>query len=653
MNYTMYLALIQGNLKILPSILLMFFIIYLFFRIYSKFDISKYKEFEAKIQQKYDELEAVYGELAAMGETLEKQYSELLNNQQKLQESEEKYKFVTEVFNAGIWYWHRGEDKTFFSLKLYAIFDCNKDEVSKIEDLYKFIYDGDLERYHLSVKEYLSKKDSHYECEFRIKTKKGNCKWILEKGKALFDENGEVYRIAGSFTDISGIKEYENEVQHLTYYDALTNLPNRLYLYEDINRKIEACINNGIIGGFLFIDIDNFKFVNDTLNHTMGDKLIVEISKKLSSLTNDNRILLRLGGDELVFYVSDIEEESEIENFAKSIINIFKSPISVEDNVLHITMSIGIAIFPKDGCDVNSLLKSSDIAMYKAKDFGKNGYVFFNNNINNELIDRIQIEKYLRKALKNNEFILYYQPQVDIKNGRISGFEALIRWISPELGIVPPNRFVGVAEETGLIVDLGEWILKDACNFIKRLRREGYKSYTVSVNISIIQLIQNDFVDIVFRVLRESEVSPEDLELEITESILMESFDLMVEKLKILKEKGIKIALDDFGKGYSSLTYLKRLPITTLKIDKSFVDDIENSKISNAIVNSIIMIGHEMDLIIVAEGVETEEQFEYLTRGKCNRIQGYLFSKPLEKERALEILDKNENLQRLLKKMSQ
>lgn len=615
------------------------------FIVFIGFDISERKEFEAKLKQKYDELEATYGELAAMGETLEEQYNELLTNQQELQESEEKYRLVTEAANAGIWYWHRGEHKTFFSAELYQMFDCNKGEVCTVEDLHKFIYPKDLELFYSAIKEHTDKKNSHYECEVRVKTKKEECKWLLAKGKALFDKDGEAYRMAGSFTDVSEIKEYEQELQHSAYYDALTNLPNRLYLYENINEKINKCIEKEVIGGFLFIDIDNFKFVNDTLGHTIGDKLIIEISKRLSSFANDSRILLRLGGDELIFYVSNIENENEIEELAKSIISSFKSSVIVEDNALHITMSIGIAIFPKDGKDVNSLLKSADIAMYKAKDFGKNGYVFFNSNINNALIDRIKIEKYLRKALKNNEFVLYYQPQVDIENGKISGFEALIRWKSPELGMVPPDKFIRIAEETGIIVELGEWILKDACKFIKKLHKEGYEKYVVSVNISIIQLIQNNFIDIVFRVLNELGVSPEDLELEITESILMESFDLIVERLEILKEKGIKIALDDFGKGYSSLTYLKQLPITTLKIDKSFVDDIENSKISNTIVNSVIMIGHEMNLIIVAEGVETEEQLEYLTRSKCNKMQGYLFSKPVEEEKALELLKINRNSQ--------
>lgn len=653
MDYAIYLAYIKNNSKlafVIFGAFLVFLAIHLFFQMYIKRiainekellnSISERKEFEDKLKQKYEELESTYGELYAMGETLESQYNELLINQQELQESEEKYRLVTEAAGAGIWYWHRGERKTFLSPELYDMFECSKDEVHGIEDLHRSIYDEDLKIFRSVIKEHTDKKNSHYECVIRVKTKEDSCRWLLAKGKALFDKDGEAYRMAGSFIDISEKKKYEEQLQHLAYYDALTKLPNRLYLYENINEKIDECVNKGITGGFLFIDIDNFKLVNDTLGHTVGDKLIIEISKKLSSFTNENRILLRLGGDELIFYLSHIENENEIAEFAQKIINSFKSSIIVDDNVLHITMSIGIAVFPKDGKDVNSLLKCADMAMYKAKDFGKNGYVFFNNNINNALVDRIEIEKYLRKALNNNEFVLYYQPQVDIGNGKISGFEALIRWISPELGMVPPNKFIRIAEETGIIVDLGEWILKDACNFIKKLHKSGFENYTVSVNISIIQLIQNNFIDIVSRVLNESGISPEDLELEITESILMESFDLIVGKLEILKEKGIKIALDDFGKGYSSLTYLKQLPITTLKIDKSFVDDIENSKISNTIVNSVIMIGHEMSLVIVAEGVETEEQLEYLTRSRCNRMQGYLFSKPVEEEKALELLKK-------------
>jgi predicted signal transduction protein with EAL and GGDEF domain len=365
------------------------------------------------------------------------------------------------------------------------------------------------------------------------------------------------------------------------------------------------------------------------MGHSFGDKFLLEVAIKLLSFTDDNCELYRLGGDEFIFYIKNIKSKGHLEDYTNKIIKGFSEPFNIDGNAISTSVSIGISLFPDNGRDVDSLLKCADMAMYKVKERGKNGFCYYSSILNDEIQARVNIEKYLKKALDNNEFILYYQPQVDVKTKKIEAFEALIRWQSPELGMVSPLDFINVAEEIGFIVPLGEWILRTSCEFIKTINTNKSASYKISVNISVMQLLQDNFTEMVETVLEITGLSPSLLELEITESIIMESPDLIVEKLKTLREKGISIALDDFGTGYSSLAYLRKIPITTLKIDKLFIDDISSAECNTALTDSIIDLGHKIGLTIVAEGVETSHQLEYLESNKCDMIQGYLFSKPL------------------------
>jgi len=307
--------------------------------------------------------------------------------------------------------------------------------------------------------------------------------------------------------------------------------------------------------------------------------------------------------------------------------------------MFHTTVSIGISTYPEDGANADELMRSADIAIYKAKATGKNKYVFFNHEMQETVRQRMMIEKHLRNALQNNELLIYYQPQLDIKTGKISGFEALLRWNNNELGFVSPLEFIGTAEETHLIIPIGEWVLRNACFFLKQLHIRGYTNIIISVNVSILQLLQENFVDTVIRVLEFIKMDPKYLELEITESILMESYQAISDKLYRLKEIGVRIALDDFGQGYSSLSYLKQLPINTLKIDKSFVDSINFEESSDSLTGTIVMIGRKMGLTILAEGVETQEQMNYLIKHKCHKIQGYLISKPLPQEEVIKFYE--------------
>lgn len=392
----------------------------------------------------------------------------------------------------------------------------------------------------------------------------------------------------------------------------------------------------------LILDIDNFKYINDTMGHSFGDQLLVKVCSHLENLLGGDSTIYKLGGDSFVIVYQGFSELVQAEKLGIRLLKSFKSPFEIADSSLFITTSIGAAFYPGHGNNADELLKNADIALYKAKATGKNRIVFYNKPMDEVFLERVYIEKNLRTALMNNEFELYYQPQLDIHRKRISGFEALIRWNSPELGFVSPLRFISIAEDTHMIIAIGEWVLRNSCIYLSKLHQQGYKDLTVSVNISMIQLIQEDFIDMVMEALKQAKLEPRDLELEITESTLMESYEIVKGKLNILKDKGVQIALDDFGKGYSSLNYLRHLPISTLKIDKSFIDTIGSGNRDEYIVGLMVDIGKTMGLSVVAEGVEIREQLDYLKNSNCDKIQGYLFSKPVPEEAVMECLARSE-----------
>ena len=356
------------------------------------------------------------------------------------------------------------------------------------------------------------------------------------------------------------------------------------------------------------------------MGHSFGDQLIISIGRRISSLTSGHS-LHRLGGDEFVVYCSGFQQISDVLQLAESIIKSFGNALRIGDSILHTTVSIGISVFPEHGRTPDELLQSADIAMYKAKMTGKNKYVIYDLDMKKLVYERMTIGRCLHNALERKEFLLYYQPQIDIRTGQITGFEALLRWNSPDLGFVPPMKFISIAEETQLIIPIGKWVLYEACHFLRELQLKGYDNLVVAVNISILQLLQDNFVETILTTLEQTGLNPSCLELEITESILMESFNAVTERLHRLRCAGVKIALDDFGQGYSSLGYLKQLPIHTLKIDKTFIDGIRKEETDSNITGSIVVIGRKMGLTIIAEGVEYREQLDYLKKHKCQKVQ--------------------------------
>lgn len=435
------------------------------------------------------------------------------------------------------------------------------------------------------------------------------------------------------------LKSYQDRLHHNAYFDSLTGMPNRLSLYEDVSLRLqERSLERAAL---LFLDVDNFKYINDSLGHSYGDRLVAAIGERLTGLVLENRPIYRLSGDQLVIWLEPYRDEEQLKQLLHNIMNSCLKPFDLDGSSIHTSLSIGVSYYPEHGSDVDQLLRTGDLAMYQAKKAGGNQYACYEPAMNDSLVVRMNIEKHLRTALANNEFQLHYQPQYDSRQRRIVGFEALLRWNNPTLGYITPDRFIPVAEDTHLIIPIGEWVLQSACQFISRLRKQTGKSFGISVNLSVLQLTQDNFTEIVEQSAAAADLPLDALELEITESIFMESVDLITSKLKKLRSKGVRIALDDFGKGYSSLNCLLSLPITTIKIDKSFIDSIVSDQTYLSIAQHIISIGRTLGLDVVAEGVETEEQLRYLNDHHCHFIQGYLFSKPLPQAGVIALLDES------------
>ena len=431
------------------------------------------------------------------------------------------------------------------------------------------------------------------------------------------------------------IKQRDEKLRYQAYHNALTGLPNKLSLY-DYMSTVDSSSGKAVF----FIDIDDFKFVNDTMGHNYGDIILKKISDRINAIVKNDGTLYRISGDEFVVLYEDIDNISKVEYLANKLLDDFFIEYDNDNNNanvdIRVSFSIGIAMSPIHGVNIEELIKHADIAMYNAKKQGKKKYLVYDEALKELFMERMNIQKYLHKALENEEFDLYFQPQLDIKSNRITGLEALLRWDSPDLGQVSPQKIIEVAEESHFILPLGEWILYKACEFLKTTKEKGYTGIKMSINVSILQLFQDNFISQVLDALSKYNLEPEDIELEITETILMESFDEVKEKLQLLRDKKINIALDDFGKGYSSLSYLKQLPITTMKIDKSFIDDILEA--DDEFLSYVIALGKGMGMSVVAEGVEHESQLIYLQQNNCDVIQGFLFSRPQPKGNILEFL---------------
>lgn len=589
---------------------------------------SRYQA-EMQLQSGNEQLASLYEQLASTEEELRAQLDELWDKQKTIERSEERYRLATEGANDAIWDWDIQAGHMVTSKRwLKKLGWSDGENMNFLLSWKKNIHPEDQLKAHTILKDHLAGKTTEYLCEYRVKESSGKYLWILTRGKALFDENGIAVRMAGSFTDVTADKMRELQIQHMAYYDSLTNLPNRASVVECLSSELE---NKDAVGAILFIDLDNFKLVNDSFGYEYGDRLLVQVAKKLQQIAG-KRFVARLGGDEFIMMVKGVIDCSIIENLAKCITQAIDQPFGTDKDYFMVTSSIGIALYPKDGNKPDKIMRSADLALHQAKREGKRCYEWFQDKFEHEMLEKLHIEKGLREAIVNEEFVLHYQPVVDLNDGRIVGLEALIRWQRPEHGLIFPDNFMSVAEESGLIVPIGQWVMRAACLFGKELRDSG-QDICIAVNVSVKELLQHDFVERVARILDDTGFPSFCLELEIVETLLIEKFDVAVPKLHHLRAMGVQISLDDFGTGYSSLSYLKELPIDIVKIDRSFVIGAMKKSTHAAIIETIIELSHRLKLKVVAEGVETEGQRFFLRKKKCDKIQGFLISKPIEKDK--------------------
>jgi len=456
--------------------------------------------------------------------------------------------------------------------------------------------------------------------------------------KPLRDETGNVELLILDGYDITDRKKYQLQLEHMSTHDMLTGIANRNLLSDRICQAISHANRSGQMIAVLLLDIDRFKTINDSLGYMNGDLLLKEIAHRISSCVRVGDTVARIGGDEFVLVMSNLDDENDSSVFARKVLDALSQPVVLGGHNLAVTASVGVSLYPKDGTNIDILLKNADVAMYRAKDSGRNCFQFYSSEMNERMLQRLEIETELHLALKNNWFILYYQPQVDIFSGEIIGCEALIRMNHPERGIISPLEFIATAEDTGLIIPMGEWVIQEACRQMKLWQEEHHTDWVVAVNVSPMQFKQPDLFGVVERALAASGLPSRHLELEFTEGALMKNVSSTLELMNKFKEIGLRLAIDDFGTGYSSLNYLKQFPIDKLKIDQSFVKNITTDPSDAAIVQAIIGLARSLGLSTIAEGVETEAQLNYLRSLHCNEIQGFFFSQPVPPNKFIELL---------------
>lgn len=534
-------------------------------------------------------------------------------------------------------------------------FDVKTGQVTWTEELYRMLgFDPSLPPPHFPEQERIFTPESWqrltgefektlttgipYEIELENIRPDGTTGWILARGEPQRNATGAVVALSGIALDITECKHAEKQVQFLAYYDGLTGLPNRRLLHDRLVKAIASARRRSDHVAVLFLDLDRFKIINDSLGHSVGDLLLQEAADRLKHQIRDQDTVSRVGGDEFLVVLSGIRDIGDAAAAAERIVNALAAEFVIQARPLRVSCSVGISIFPEHGDDAETLIKNADAAMYGAKESGRNRFRFFSEAMNAQVVERSMLEQGLRLALDRNELFLMYQPQADLRTGKITGLEALLRWRHPDLGFVPPDKFIRVAENSGLIVPIGEWVLRTACTQMQKWHQDGLPPVTVAVNVSAMQFRQEGFREFILNVLRETGLAPQHLELELTESLLTTNADVMFAIMQDLKDMGLKLAIDDFGTGYFSLSYLRQFPVSKLKIDASFIRDVATSADDAAIATAIISLAKSLNLKVIAEGVETDAQLAFLRDHHCDEVQGYYLSKPLRAEQVSEIL---------------
>jgi diguanylate cyclase (GGDEF)-like protein/PAS domain S-box-containing protein len=559
-----------------------------------------------------------------------------------LRQSEKRLSIAQKIASLGNWDWDIDKNSVYCSAQMYRIFGLPSEEpAAKYTTFLERVHTDERDSVKDLVRKALQAKKS-YSIDYRIVLPGGVCRNVHEQADVVHDEKGNPVSMHGTVQDITERINAEEKIRFLAYYDGLTGLPNRQLFLEHFNQALYAAQRDGSKVALLYLDLDRFKRINDTLGHSAGDLLLKEISICLVDSIRSADIvakaclpckpgvtLSRLGGDEFTILLSRLAEEEHAGRVAQRILDLLSQPIRIAGQEVYISGSIGITIFPSDGEDVDTLLRNADVAMYHAKESGRNSFQFFSEQMNQRTMEKLGIETDLKKALERNELLLYYQPQIDLPTGKVAGVEALIRWQHPRLGMVSPAMFIPIAEEAGLIVDIGQWVLLEACRQAMQWQQAGFAPVRMGVNISSLQFKQQSLASLVRQVLQKTGFDARYLDLELTETAIMQNVSLINDTLTELKEIGVNLSVDDFGTGYSSMSYLKRFPLDTLKIDRSFVMDITTDANDAAIIKAIIALAKSLGLKTIAEGVETGEQLAFLQEQRCDEIQGFFISRPL------------------------
>ncbi|PZD74461.1 Cyclic di-GMP phosphodiesterase Gmr [Acaryochloris thomasi RCC1774] len=566
--------------------------------------------------------------------------------EQILRKSEERYAAAARGANDGLWDWDLKNNTIYFSPRWKAMIGYEDHEISdQIAEWFPRIHPEDRSRVKDEIEHHLSGRSPHFESEYRLKHKNGEYRWFRSRGLASLDEQQQPLRIAGSQTDITEYHLAREQLLHDAFYDSMTRLPNRVLLMDRISQAIKKCKRQQQEHcAVLFLDLDRFKVINDSLGHMLGDRLLIEVAQRLSSCLRQDDTVARLGGDEFVLLINSIPDIQAAISAVRRIQSSLKAGFNLGGQEIFTTASIGIALGHPHYESAEDLLRDADAAMYQAKQQGKDGYVVFKSAMHSQAVALLQLENDLRRALDRQEFRLHYQPIVQLQTQKIIGFEALTRWQHPERGLVPPSDFIPLAEDTGMIVPLGQWLLQEACSQMLHWQQQfpHETPLSICVNISSRQFAQNDFVADIRQTLTDFPIARSSLKLEITEGVIMEQEETVAEKLKQLKAMGVRLSIDDFGTGYSSLSYLQTFPVDTLKVDRSFVMKMGHPD-SREIVKTIVMLAHNLKLDVVAEGIETQAQGKLLKEMNCEYGQGYYYSRPVEHHAATNLLAKSQS----------
>jgi diguanylate cyclase (GGDEF)-like protein/PAS domain S-box-containing protein len=573
-------------------------------------------------------------EVSKLNGTLEEKVMQRTN---ELRVAEEKYRAIFEDAVVGIF--RSTPDGRYIdvnpSMARMLGYDSPHKLIASITDISRQVYvDPDRRQ---ELKRLLREQATVTNFEYEVLRKDGSKVWFSANVRAL-SEDGVLVGYEGTNEDITSRKVAEERVQYLAFYDALTGLPNRRLLQDRLAKALASARRRKDKVAILFLDLDRFKHINDSLGHAVGDLFLQEVAVRLKTWAREQDTVARVGGDEFLIVLTAIREVGDAAVAAERLMDAMAAEFVVQGHSFSVTCSLGISIFPEHGVDGETLIKNADAAMYSAKDIGRDNFQFFAADMNAQAVERLALENGLRLALEKKELFLVYQPQMDINTGKITGLEALLRWQHPELGLVPPDRFIRIAENSGLIMPIGEWVLRTACSQARKWQDEGIPAVSVAVNVSAVQFRQEGFCQLIRRVLDETGLAPQHLELELTESLLLANADVTFSVLQELTDMGVTLAIDDFGTGYSNFSYLRQFRVSKLKIDRSFITNVAANPDDAAITAAMISMAKSLHLKVIAEGVEDEAQMSFLRAHQCDEIQGYYFSKPLAVDKVADKL---------------